>query len=106
MGGLTRGWYGETECWYTDPNITWFVVAIPAFLTYLSLIVNYSVIYALVRKSLKPSEEAGSRLTSKQKRLKREAGTLMMLYVISFFVIASPSIVKEILYTYFGYSAD
>lgn len=103
--GLTRGWYGETSCWYTDPNITWVCVAIPAFFTYLSLIINYSVIYAVVRRSLKPSEH-GRGLTSKQKRLKREAATSMLLYVTFFFVIASPSIVKELLYTYFGYTTE
>jgi len=106
--GLIRGWYGETSCFYTDPNITVVVVLIPIAFTYLSLIINYSVIYAVVRRSLRPSEHGahGASLTSKQKRLKREAATLMILYVTCFFVTASPSIVKELLYAYFGYTPD
>jgi hypothetical protein len=86
--GLRLGWYSD-DCTYTDPLIQWIVRGFPAIFICLSLILNNIMIYAIVRH-----------LTMVQTRLKREATTLMFLYLACFFVTISPSFVKEILLTY------
>jgi len=106
--GLRREWYGLGDllgyCYIDDPAIKWIVAGIPVILTYFSLIWNNIVIYAVVRKSLQSSSEDGAGLTPVQKRLKREATTLMFLYVACFFLAISPSLVLN--FMEMMYSAD
>jgi len=104
--GLLLGWYNATDdtiCWITDKVIRWIVAAIPIFFTQLSLIINNIVIYVVVRKSLRASEDVDG-LTLVQKRLKREATTLMFLYVAAFFVTVTPLLVRQLFEIYFGSS--
>lgn len=99
--GLRRGWYGEkdlgTACWIVDPAIEWIVAGLPSFVTLFAVLINSIVIYALVRKSLRSSQH---------ERLKREARTLMFLYVGFFFVTVAPTIAISVLDIHFGYSND
>jgi len=96
--GYFSGWYAmNTGCWISDPTIKWIVAGIPTFFTCLSLIINNIVIYAILRKTLRSSAPV-------QKRLMREATTLMFLYVGCFFVTISPKILLEILEDFFGYT--
>jgi len=103
--GLRRGWYGEPElgfsCYITDPAKSWVVAGIPVLFVYLSLIINYSVIYIILRKTLQSSQHvAGS--TPRQERIKREATTLMFLYVASFLVTNVPNFAWNVLEDNFG----
>jgi len=107
--GYRRQWYAELElgtyCWITDPKMKWIFAGLPTMFTYLSLIVNNIVIYAVLRKSLQSSEHVdGPTLALKQ--LMREATTLMFLYVAFFFVTTIPNFALQILETYFGYTND
>jgi hypothetical protein len=95
--GLSRGWYLDYYCWYSDPLVTWIVAGIPVIFTYLSLIINNIAIYAIVRKSLLSSVDSP---TSVQQRLKREARTLMFLYVGCFALTISPAFAVQILELY------
>jgi len=96
--GYFGNWYEVgSGCWISDPTIKWIVAGIPTLFTYLSLIFNNMVIYAVLRKSLRSSEPA-------QKRLMREATTLMFLYVGCFFVTISPQLVLHILEDFFDYT--
>jgi hypothetical protein len=97
--GYHAGWYAQNNkaCWITDRTIVWIVAGVPVVITYISLIINNIVIYVVVRKSIR---SAGSTLV--KKRLKREARTLMFLYVACFFVTVSPSFITQILSLYHG----
>jgi len=98
--GLFCGWYDDEICTIADPLIKWVVTGIPTTFTLFSVIINNIVIYIVVRKSLKSSEHHAASRTSVQKRLRREALTLMVLYVGSFFATVLPSFIKEILLLY------
>lgn len=109
--GYRRGWYGALEigryCWVTDPILEWIFGLIPIQFTNLSLIINYSIIYAIVRKSLRSSEhETVAGPTSVQERIKREAMTLMFLYVAFFQLATLPGGFIWGLETYFGFTKD
>jgi len=104
--GLLLGWYNATDdttCWITDGLIKWIFAGIPVFFTLLSLIINNIVIYVIVRKSLRASEDVDG-LALVQKRRKREATTLMFLYVAAFVVTVTPILVRQGFETYFGSS--
>lgn len=102
--GLGREWYSLQEligvCYIEDPAIKWIVGGIPILLTYFSLIWNNMVIYVVVRKSLQSSSEYAASLTPIQKRLQREATTIMFLYVACFFLSISPSLVLNFMEVY------
>lgn len=86
--GLLRGWYSD-DCSFVDPLIQWIVRGIPTLFVFLSLVLNNIMICAIVKH-----------LTMVQTKLKKEATTLMFLYLANFFVTIAPSFVKEILLTY------
>jgi len=99
--GYTQGWFGVmdlgTGCDVLNP-VFFMVTLIPVASTFLLMIINYSVIYTVLRKSLGSSNEfissenvAGP--TSLQRRLKSEATTMMLLYVGCFFITWSPGFV-------------
>jgi len=103
--GLFLGWYPEDDpCVMVDELAIWITAGVPTLFVFLSLIINNMVIYAVLRKSLQSIEEvAGPTLA--QKRIKREARTIMFLYVGSFFVTVSPAFVERLLEVYSGYTA-
>jgi len=106
--GLFLGWYDSDLCWIEDETIKYIVAGIPLLFVYLSMIVNYSAIYAIVRKAVRktvrsPEHFAGS--ASVQRRIKKEATILMFSYVAAFFGCITPTVVKEILEAYFGYTS-
>jgi len=105
-----RGGYGMWElshwCSITDPMLADIVFGIPFSFTMLSLIVNYSVIYAVVRKSLQSSENVARPSAVHQARIKREAMTLMFLYIGFFFLSITPFIIRKILRQYCGFTLD
>jgi len=107
--GSSLGWYEPQDvdgtCWVTDPLIKWIVGGGPIVFTYISLIINNIVIYALVRKSLRSIEQVAGP-TERQARIKKEARTVMFLYVGFFFVTITPTFVLQILETYFGYTRN
>jgi len=91
----SRGWWHPndrgTTCEY-DPIAT-IVGAIPVGLALLLMIVNYSVIYAVVRKTLQSSNESSENVggsTPVRNQLFRESTTIMALYVGSFLVTWLP----------------
>jgi len=94
--GLHRGWYSDTYCWYKDLMIQWLIGGFPVIFIYFSLILNTIVIYGVVRRRHVDG------ITRVQKKLKKEAATLMFLYVAIFFLTVSPSLVEEILVSFFG----
>jgi len=96
--GLYLGYYDDETCYYKNRTIVW-IAGIPIIFTILSLITNNIVIYVVVRKSLQYSEHSAG-LTLAEKRLKREAMTLMYLYVTCFLVTISPSLIEELLVTF------
>jgi len=108
--GLPLGWYPEdSPCGIIDETISLIVLVIPGLFVYLSVIINYTAIYAIVRRSLRSSEAivqrsfglsgqtAGS--TFVQKRIRKEATTSMLLYVAAFSVCVVPILVDTILAT-------
>lgn len=101
--GSSLGWYGLSDvvgtCQVTDPMINWILVGIPVSFTFLSLIINNIVIYALVRKSLRSIERVAGP-TARQARIKKEARTIMFLYVGFFFVTITPAFVVQVLGAY------
>jgi len=101
--GLYLGWYDDKTCYYNDRTLVLTIAGIPIIVTVFSLITNNIVIYAVVRKSLQYSEHSAG-LTLAQKRLKREAMTLMYLYSTCFLVTISPSLVEELVVTFSGYT--
>lgn len=92
-----------TACEF-DP-ICFLVLGIPFTVSFLSMIVNYSIIYTVIRKSLRSSNEWSENVshpTLVQKRLKQEATTMMMLYVGCFLVTWLPFFVVMIFGKYLG----
>jgi len=107
--GYTQGWFGVmdlgTGCMVVTPiflPIAW----IPIISTFSLMIINYGVIYIVVRKSLKTSNESAENVdgpTLVQKRLMREATSIMFMYVGCFFVAWTPF---YILFFFGGYLGE
>lgn len=104
--GLFRGWFGESalNCYIADQTIKWILVKIPLYATVLMVIVNYSAIYAIVRKSVKSPEPVVAGPQMARKRIQKEASVLMILYVASFVLCVSPIIVTEAFEYFLGRS--
>jgi len=103
--GYSGGWYDEQllvgGCWVTDSLIKWIFGGITLMFTYFSMVVNYCVIYSVLRLSLRSEDVSGPEFV--QEKLKREAMTMMLLYIAFFFVTVSPHFLVHLLETYFGY---
>lgn len=104
--GLIFGWYPEDDpCRITDETTLWIVTATPLIFVLLSIIINYSTIYIIVRKSLRSTEHVAGPMPV-QTRIRQEATIIMFLYVTAFLATVTPSFILAVLETHYGYTGN